>query len=278
MTYLLARPVLRAALGESAPTESETALEDGLKARLKFKSAEQIKPGFLKEPLASQALGVESIFSALFLNSPAAFDRLWSLQIRDGKEAGSWAWFSLNADPWEMPESPFYGAALAAVAAGSRPEVPDRIAALAGYLRREREGQPLHNRVMLLWAAAKLPAVLSPEERQSLLEEIRRAQQADGGWTIQSLGPWRPHPDAPASAGSNSYATAFVAFALERGGVPPSEPGLLRALSWLREHQDRQVGYWDAVSMNKHREADSMPALFMRDAATAFAAAALAGQ
>jgi len=278
-TYLVARPALRAALGESAPTAWEAGLKEGLKARVEFKDAGQIKPAFHKEPLASQALGVEAVFAALFLQSRPAFDRLWSLQVREGKEAGSWAWFSLNLDPWEMPESRFYGAALAAVAVGAgQGEQADRIAALTDYLRREREGQPLHNRLMLLWAAAKLPAVLSPEERQSLLEEIRRAQQDDGGWTIQSLGPWQAHPDAPASAGSNSYATAFVAFAMERGGVSSSDSVLLRALSWLREHQDHQGGYWDAVSMNKHREADSMPALFMRDAATAFAAAALAGQ
>jgi squalene-hopene/tetraprenyl-beta-curcumene cyclase len=277
MTYLLARPVLRATLGESAPTPWETALLNGLRARVEWKDAQQIKPVPLKEPLASQALGVEAIFSALFLNSRPAFDRLWSLQIPDGKNAGSWPWFSLNAEPYEMPESSFYGASLAAIAAGGA-EAPEHIAALTAYLRREREGQPLHNRLMLLWAAAKLPAVLPAAERQSLLAEISRKQEPDGGWTIQSLGPWTPRPAAPASEGSSSYATAFVAFVLERGGVHTSDPALQHALSWLRAHQDRQNGSWDAVSMNKQYPAGSMPALFMRDAATAFAAAALAAE
>ena len=156
--------------------------------------------------------------------------------------------------------------------------MPDRIAALTAYLQREREGQPLHNRLMLLWAAAKLPAVLPATAREALLEEFARKQEPDGGWTIQSLGPWRPHPDAPASEGSNGYATAFVAFALERGGVRPPSPDCCGRSLGCAAHQDRQVGYWDAVSMNKHRAADSMPALFMRDAATAFAAAALAAE
>ena len=69
MTYLLARPALRQALGETGATTFETALLDGLRARVDKKIAKEIFPAFTKEPLASQALGVESILSALFLAS-----------------------------------------------------------------------------------------------------------------------------------------------------------------------------------------------------------------
>jgi hypothetical protein len=48
-----------------------------------------------------------------------------------------------------------------------------------------------------------------------------------------------------------------------------------RALAWLRSHQDPATGAWPAVSMNKKRPAGSMEALFMQDAATAFASIAL---
>src|SRR5437879_858724 len=45
----------------------------------------------------SQRLGVEAIFSALLLaqdsEAKQTFDRLWSLQIQDGKARGAWAWF-----------------------------------------------------------------------------------------------------------------------------------------------------------------------------------------
>jgi hypothetical protein len=67
-----------------------------------------------------------------------------------------------------------------------------------------------------------------------------------------------------------------VAFVLGRGAVPASGPGLKRALEWLRAHQDRQAGFWEAISMNKRFEPGSMQVRFMRDAATAFAALALA--
>ena len=44
MTYLLARPVLRAALGESAPTRIGDRAGGWTAARLKLKDAQQIKP------------------------------------------------------------------------------------------------------------------------------------------------------------------------------------------------------------------------------------------
>ena len=98
MTYLLARPALRKALGESQPTAYEEALLGGLRGRVASTDSKQIFARFGKEPSASQSIGVESIFAALFLpqQDPAkeqAFKRLWSLQIRDGKAKGAWAWF-----------------------------------------------------------------------------------------------------------------------------------------------------------------------------------------
>lgn len=289
LTYLLVRPHLRRALGESEPTAYERGLLDGLRARVEKKTASDLSPA-AKEPFASQKLGVEAILSALFLARQDsdtatlnAFDRLWSLQIRDGRAKGSWPWFDLDLDPWETPDSAFYGASLAALAIGSapaqyrdQPEVRQSIAALTEYLQREQQAQPLHNRLTLLWASSKLPAALPQVMRRPLIDEILRKQQPDGGWTLESLGSWRPHSKAPTSTGSsNSYATGFVAFVLEQAGLARSHPDLMRALDWLRSRQNRQFGYWTADSMNKPYEANSMPVRFMQDAATSFAAMAL---
>jgi squalene-hopene/tetraprenyl-beta-curcumene cyclase len=289
MTYLLARSSLRRALGEPQPTPMEKAALDGLRARAGMRDAGEIGAAFAKEPLAAQAMGVEAIFAALFLarqdsergtmspQTEQAFERMWALQARDGKEKGPWAWFHLDLDPWETPDSDFYGATLAAMALRAapaayreRPDVRNRMAAVTEYLQAAQKSQPLHNRLMLLWAGV-LPETL----RRQIAAEVMGQQQADGGWTIASLGPWKDRPDAPASTGSNAYATGFVALVLVRAGVAGSNGGLARALEWLRGHQD-QHGYWDAASMNKHYKAGSMPEGFMRDAATAFAAAALA--
>src|SRR3954470_24393825 len=58
-TYLLVRPALRKALGETEPTSYERGLLDGLRARVEKKTASELSPKS-KEALASQRFGVES--------------------------------------------------------------------------------------------------------------------------------------------------------------------------------------------------------------------------
>ena len=80
---------------------------------------------------------------------------------------------------------------------------------------------------------------------------------------------------APAAVGSNSYATALVAYSVEQAGVQPSQASLSKALAWLRTHQDPQGGYWAAESMNHKHDPGTVPEKFMSDAATGYATAAL---
>jgi hypothetical protein len=232
--------------------------------------------------------GVEAIFTTLFLAQQEgdssvvqrAFNQLWSLQIGEGRLKGAWPWYSVNLDPWETPPSLYYGSALAALAIGTapkkfreQPEIQRQLRAMEDYLHSGLQDRPLHSRMALLWASTKLPEVLSETARQALIAEVLSKQQADGGWTIESLGPWAAHPDAPAATiGSHSYATAFTAYVLQQAGVAAP-----RALDWLRSHQDPQTGAWPAVSMNESYPAGSMQEKFLQDAATAFAAMALIG-
>jgi squalene-hopene/tetraprenyl-beta-curcumene cyclase len=111
MTYLLARPALRRALHESAPTEFETAILDSLRSRVSRRTPLDLYPK-AKEPHLSEEAAVESIFAALFLRSSDAFNRMWSLQA----PSGAWAWNNFDLDPWETPESAYFGAVLAAMA------------------------------------------------------------------------------------------------------------------------------------------------------------------
>jgi len=105
--------------------------------------------------------------------------------------------------------------------------------------------------------------------------ELISKQQPDGGWTLESLGPWSPHPDAPRSEGSNPYATGLAAFVLGTTGLSAANPNVERALGWLRSRQDATSGFWEAQSMNTRYEPGSMPSQFMRDVATGFAVLAL---
>jgi hypothetical protein len=276
MPYLLARPALRARLKESQPTMYEEGLLDRLRTKVGDKPAGALQ-------------GVETIFTAMFLSredamktmsahSRKAFDQLWTLQGTEGASKGGWRWYAANLDPWENTESGRYGAALAALALTQTPaeyrETPNvrqGAAALNSYLMDAVESRRLHDRLALLLARSLVPDSL----RKSIAADALNKQQPDGGWTIESLGPWMTHADAPPSSGSNAYATAFTTFALLRGGVAVSDPKLTTALNWLQSHQDPATGAWAAVSMNKRYPEGSMESRFMQDAATAFASLAL---
>jgi squalene-hopene/tetraprenyl-beta-curcumene cyclase len=267
--------VLRRALGASQPASYEERLLEGVQAQTEAKTV-----------LSALVFALRDVDNkALSPEAERAFDRLWSSQIRDGKNRGAWEWPDFQRDPWATADSPFYGTALAALAVGTapleyqrRPQIGKQLNAMTEYLKREAPTQPLHNRLTLLWAASKLPSALPPEGRRPIMDEVLQKRQADGGWTMESLGPWKRRTEAPPSEGSNCYATAYVAFIMQQAGVGPSDRGLPRALEWLRAHQDRQFGFWAAVSMNKRYEPDSMQIRFMQDAATAYAVLALLGK
>jgi hypothetical protein len=195
---------------------------------------------------------------------------MWELQTADG----AWTWNSFDLNPWEQPESAYYGAAVAALAVGAggaeyreRPET----ARLMSYLKRGFAAQPLQNRLLPVWAAAVPEPV-----RNATLDEIWAKQSADGGWALDALGPWKKQEKAAPAVGSSAYATAFAAAVLQKAGASASDPRMVRALDWLKARQDPK-GYWDAASMNKVYAPESVPAGFMRDAATACASMALAG-
>lgn len=271
MTYLMARPALRKRLKQEKPTEYETGLKNALKARVNI-----IEPPADTKNIdfARQGIATEAILAALFLQDEASWDRLWKLQALDGDAKGSWQWFSLKLDPWEMDHSRFYGAALAAIALDLMPksyrereDVKPHAAQLNAYLDSNQNGQPLHNRAMLLWTKSA--------KRDAILKEIWHAQQPDGGWTMDALGPWSAHEGAPASKGSNAYATSLLAVSAQKAGVRSNDERLKKALEWLRANQDRTTGVWTAQSMNKVYKPETMMAKFMQDAATAYAAMAL---
>ncbi|HEV2690059.1 MAG TPA: hypothetical protein VGV35_15980 [Bryobacteraceae bacterium] len=290
LTYLLARPALSHALGENGATPYETQLLDSIKKRVGNNNPKQFGAS---EPHASEALRTESVLSALLLarvdassgtlspDTEQAFDRMWTLQLASGDNKGAWIWNSFGLDPWEEPESMYYGAALAALAVGvapadyrSRHNIRENLDRLRSYLTAQRQTQPVHNQLLLVWASTKLSGLLSATEKKAIVDRVIACQQSDGGWALESLGPWRAHGAAAPSVGSNSYATGFVAFILRQAGVSRKDLVMNRALAWLRSHQDPK-GFWDAKSMNKEYPPDSMPMQFMRDAATSYASLAL---
>lgn len=296
LPYALARPALRTALGETGPTIPETDLLDDVAKRVTlWKEVDPYYPDQIHGlPKTSESRGTEAILNALLLASRdaregrltsetrQAFDNLWKLQFTRGENAGAWAWLRFGLAPWESDGADYFGAALAAIAVGVAPdqyatstEIQDRVASLRAYLHQDWEDRPPLDRVMLLWASAELPDLLTPDQQQSIIGDVLRLQNSDGGWSLTSLGAWERRDGLSPDAGSDGYATGLIAFVLQEAGVWPVQGNLSEALTWLVQNQDPTSGRWPASSLNRDRDLTSDRGLFMADAATAFAVLAL---
>jgi len=295
--YALSRPALRAALAEEAPSPNERRLLASVTKRVRL--WKEVEPFYSDEKRGAyktaESRGTESVLNALILASydarsgrlsddtRTAFDNMWALQITGGDAQGAWSWLRFNNEPWEADDSQFYGAALAAVATGTAPEnyrstpaIQINLKRLSEYLERESAKQSPINRVVLLWAAAKLPGLLAPEQQKSIINEVLGKQQADGGWSVATLvGPWKRNDGTPLDMKSDGYATGLIVLALEQAGFPRADAHLHQGLTWLLTNQNQTEGQWPAYSLNNGRDPISATGRFMSDAATAYAVLAL---
>jgi len=303
MPYALARPALRAVLAEQAPSAAERGLLDSVAKRVRL--WKEIKAYYDDQEKASR--GTESVLNAMILASfdastgtlsddtRAAFDNMWAQQATTGDEKGAWPWINFGNEPWEANDSPYYGASLAAIAVGTAPanyratpEIRDNLRLVREYLAREGPRQSSINQVFLLWASAKLPGLIGPYQRESIINEVLSKQQADDGWSLSSLAwTWRGtslhslanlwiRSDAsPWEAKSDGFATGLIAFALQQAGLSPRNVHVQRGLAWLVGNQNKTEGDWTARSLNTRRNPSTDIGRFMSDAATAFAVLAL---
>lgn len=313
--YALARPLLRVAMGQAEPTAHETRILDTVRQRVA--NQEDAAP-FYDHTAAKtiESAGVEAVLNALVLThhdslgrsaqptepTRTAMARLWATQRADG----AWPWLDFGLEPYETADAVYYGATLAAMAAGSSPgrNASRDAAGTAGleklrvYLHDSLPAQRRFNKAWALMAAAYLPDLLSASERQAVIDDLVSAQGADGGWSLAGLGGWRwSKADAPAAPGttdrallaaSDGYATGLVVHALRTSGQAVSAPAVAAGLTWLRRHQqperpdDAAWAPWRAHSLNFDREhggekGEPWRRMFMSDMATAFAVLALNG-
>ena len=212
-----------------------------------------------------------------------AFAAAWALQIKSGDRAGAWDWQIFHLSPWEASESQYQGATFMALAVGwapahyrRDPEIQANWQLLRSYLKRECGAQPLLNRIVLLWASARVPELLSKQERQELIGAILKEQQTDGGWSLASLGNWKRSDHTPQETASDGYATGLITLALEQTPTRRAQEACASGRSWLENHQNRADGSWRAYSLNKKRDLTTDVGRFMTDAATGYAVLALA--
>jgi len=299
LPYALSRSALRRALAEQAPSPNERRLLDSVTKRVRlWKEVEPFYKAADRGPYKSvESRGTESVLNALILSSRdaqsgqlsndarTAFENMWAEQQTAGKQQGAWFWLRFKNEPWEADDSDYFGATLAAVAIGiapgnyrATPEVQTSLNLLREYLNREFAVQTTINRVLLLWAAAKLRGLLEPDRQKAIIGELLEKQQADGGWSLFSLsGDWKRADGTSQETTSDGYATGLITLALQRAGISPENAKLKRGLAWLIANQEKTEGSWPAYSLNKSKENHISPetALFMNDAATSYAVLSL---
>ncbi len=309
--YVLVRPALRRAMGVSQPMPQETKLIDETLRRVNtYANHEALLKG--KD---EQSRGSEAVLNVLVLISESAgenrpelrmpiqraLDELWAAQRLDG--AGDW--LDTGMEPYESSDSVYYGAALAAIALGTAHgygngtdgDVWGGVGRLRSYLKAHYAQQNLYNKTWALLASTRLAGVLSREQTVALPGELKKMQNADGGWSLYRLGPWtwsKPNPpyepkgkpDLAMLARSDGYATGLIAYALRQEELSVADLSLNRARAWLAANQQEcQMDQshwkcWRTYSLNfetEHGGENGEPwrRMFMSDAATAFAALAL---
>jgi squalene-hopene/tetraprenyl-beta-curcumene cyclase len=299
LPYAQVRPLLRAQLHQAGLTPMESRMLASIEKRVQ--DWPHVKPYYQDPAHAEPSRATEAVLNAVILEgyeanptSPGpvtreAFGEAWALQEKTGADAGGWLWQDFHEAPWESSESAYQGAAMMALATGmegdayaSDPAVRESVEQMRAYLQREYEAQPTLNRIYVLWASARMPGLLSPEQRSDLLHQLAALQRPDGGWSMPALDPQRDAKKAfldflkraNDEDTSDGCATGLTIVAMEEAGVDASDPALLRGLAWIERHQ-AQDGSWWASSLNGFRDPATGQGRFMSDAATGYSVLAL---
>ena len=197
--YALARPALRKAAGISQPTPQEAKLLDETLRRVDtYASHEQLVKG--KD---EQSRGTEAVLNLLILSGEdahqnrqvpsgptrKALEELWKEQRADG----AWNWLDAGMEPYETSDSPYYGAALAAIAVGvtgytggTGENILGGVGKLRSHLKANYADQNLYSRAWMLLASTRLAGLLSREQTDALTASFR---ETECRWRLVPLRP-----------------------------------------------------------------------------------------
>ena len=298
LPYALARSSLRRVLSETMPPMPEEVVLQQVATRVRlWRDVEPYYPDQTRGlPKTSESRGTEAVLNALILATRdaeagtmsddlrQAFANLWALQMKRAPLAGAWAWLEFGLEPWEGPRSSYFGAALAAIAVGTAPgdyaatpEIQEQLGLLRQYLAEGAEdGEPLFDRLMILWAASELDDILGKSRRRAIVTAALDAQGSDGGWSLPALAPWQRIDGSALGDSSDGYATALAVVALQKAGDSAADSAIEAGRAWLIAHQNAETGALPAQSINRDRDPVTEQSKFMTDAATALASLALA--
>jgi squalene-hopene/tetraprenyl-beta-curcumene cyclase len=284
-------------VGEGAPGgETLKTVRDQIRARVLLgDNAPPLFPG----PQEQASRQTEAIMSALTLavydartggrlhaDTRTALDKMWQVRGKKWENGGwkegegdtLWRWLDFGSGPWGSSREELIGPIVALIATGVAPDgysgdpaVQQNVKAVHQWIR--RNSVPLlHHRMLLLWADAVSPGLLTTEAKAQIIAEVKGRQQADGGWSTPHL-----YTTAATSASpSDGYGTGFAVFMLRRSGLAATDGAVERGLTWLKQHQ-RKSGAWHSLTVNPrlHNANQPVPARFPTHFGTAFAVMAL---
>ena len=110
---------------------------------------------------------------------------MWALQMKTGTESCAWTWLNFRM---ESPNSPYFGASMAALAEGSAPEgyvdspeIADRVKAMRAYFQMAHGTVSLLNQLHGVWAASRVPDLITADQKRATIDAVSALQQPDGG-------------------------------------------------------------------------------------------------
>ena len=157
----------------------------------------------------------------------------------DGKDRGGWEWPDFLRDPWATADSPILWRGARRrwpwepLLIDTRPQVGQQLNELGRILT--TLDSSAHRRFDT--AVGRLKAAsCSPPLKDTISSSMRsfRSSNPRRGMDHGIFGAVATPQRSPPYGGSDTYATAYVAFILQQGGVGPSDGRLARALEWLR--------------------------------------------
>jgi squalene-hopene/tetraprenyl-beta-curcumene cyclase len=260
--YLTVRPTLTPYLGQPL-AEMREFFVDELRDNLAAKPIDLQKatrPAQIIYTAAGLAEWDAHVTRRLSPETKQALDQMLDVQLATG------TWGSL--DCWPPYESDAYHlATMAAMAVAAAPgwlaqagdQEKEAVLKLKEFLR---STPPPHDygRTLLLWAAARMPDLLTTSQRTELVEMLWRHQRADGGWSIRTFAApekWgggnraaklRAEPEF-AEPPSDGHQTGLALIVLREAGVSAKDQRIQRGVRWLKENQ-RESGRWWTRSLN----------------------------
>jgi len=262
-TYMLIRPQLMEKAGKPSQELFEF-FQSELK-RQQARPREQLRFGSRSEEVIYLAAGLAQWDAHVAGKLSPTTEQALALMLDLQFPSGTWR----VKDCWApMESSPFHAATIAALAVATAPgwlgtpqtpELKRSVERLKEYLRSD-QAQNDYDRVSLLWAASRMPDLLTSDQRQHLVDLVLRLQRPDGGWALRSFSPpekWgsgirvdrlskEPDYEHPPSDG---HMTGLAVLVLREAGLPKDDRRIQSGVEWLRANQ-RKSGRWWTRSLN----------------------------